>query len=45
MDVACPAMGFGAFETCQADLDVVAVDGNTLRLADGDVCNGFPDEA
>jgi hypothetical protein len=43
MDVACPALGFRAFETCQADLDVVAVDGNTLRLglrpADGDVCS------
>jgi len=43
MDIACPALGFRAFESCQADHDIVLVDGNTLRFglrpADGDICS------
>jgi hypothetical protein len=42
LDTACPALGFRAFGDCQAEHDMVAVDGDTLRFgmrpADGDLC-------
>ena len=42
LDVACPALGFRAFGDCQAEYDIVAVDGDALRFgmrpANGDLC-------